>query len=152
MTRIIFLTFLFFTIINVAGQNFNVILQVNDQNINGQIANIYLSNNSQKNDERISVNYYPGDLIIPDYEKLNFKNLNEKFYLNFDYYTYKKEMPEIKRFKIELTEKILKNPYLIINIYDFRNRKYKKWFQYLTKEDYLVQLTYPNSGLWIRQR
>ena len=78
--------------------------------------------------------------------------MNEKFYLFFDFYTYRKEETQIKKFKIELSRKILENPYLIINIYDFRNRKYKRWFQYLTKEDYLVQLTFPNSGLWVRQR
>ena len=152
MKKNLIITFFIFNAFNLFGQNFNVIIQVNDRNLNGEIANMYLSNNSKRNDERIAVNYYPGDLIIPEYEKLNFQNLNEKFYLFFDFYTYRKEETQIIKFKIELSRKILENPYLIINIYDFRNRKYKRWFQYLTKEDYLVQLTFPNSGLWVRQR
>ena len=72
MKKNLIITFFIFNAFNLFGQNFNVIIQVNDRNLNGEIANMYLSNNSKRNDERIAVNYYPGDLIIPEYEKLNF--------------------------------------------------------------------------------
>lgn len=72
-------------------QNFNIILQVNDVNIDGEITGMYLSNCNERNENRIQVNYYPGDLIIPDYEKLYFEKLNENFILTFKYNTYKKK-------------------------------------------------------------
>jgi len=131
---------------NLVAQNFNVILQVNDTNLFGNIGNPHITN-IENNKSKIYPNYYPGDLIIE-----NFEDINEVFYLCFDYYTYKNNRQKIKNFKVKLTKQLLENPYLIINIYDFRNRKYKRWFQYLTKEDYLVQLTFPNSGLYVRKK
>lgn len=144
--------FLFIGVSNLIAQNFNVIIQVNDINLNGEIANLYLSNNNQKTDEKVYANYYPGDLIINEYNQKNFEKLNENFVLTFTYYTYKNGNQESRIFNIKLHKKNLEQPYLIINVYDFRNRKYKKWFQYITKDDYLPQVTFPNSGLYIRQR
>ncbi|QIG88628.1 hypothetical protein G6R40_02640 [Chryseobacterium sp. POL2] len=143
---------LFIGTLNLIAQNFNVILQVNDQNINGEITNLYLSNNNQKTDEKIYANYYPGDLIVSNYDKEKFENLDEYFTLTFTYNTFKKGIQNLKTFNIKLQKKNLEQPYLIINVYDFRNRKYKKWFQYITKEDYLAQITFPNSGIYIRQK
>lgn len=131
---------------NLVAQNFNVILQVNDTNLFGNIGNLHIRN-VENSETKIYPNYYPGDLIIQ-----NFEDINEVFYLCFDYYTYKNKKQKIKNFKIKLSKQLLENPYLIINIYDFRNRKYRNWFQYLTEENYLVQLTYPNSGLYVRKR
>lgn len=134
-------------------QNFNIILQVNDVNIDGEITGMYLSNGNERNEDRIQVNYYPGDLIIPDYEKLYFEKLNENFILTFKYNTYKKNSQQITTFNINLSKKNLKEPYLIINIYDFRVRRYKKWFQHCSKNsEYFVQKTFPNSGFCLRMR
>ncbi len=143
---------IFFGISNLTAQNFNVILQVNDINLNGEITNLYLSNNNQKTDEKIYVDYYPGDLIINNYNKEKFEKLNENFFLTFTHNTFKKGIQDLKTFNIKLHKKNLEQPYLIINVYDFRNHKYKKWYQYLTKDDYIAQITFPNSGLYIRQK
>ncbi len=129
--KILFTVFCLFSL-NIFGQNYNVIIQVNDEILLGGIGDLSISNNDKKDEIRISPQYYVGDLIIPEYRKDDFDNLNERFLLSFDYYTYKNNKQEIKRFNIELTRNLLEKPYLIINIYDFRNRKYKKWFQYIT--------------------
>jgi len=149
--KILFTVFCLFSL-NIFGQNYNIIIQVNDEILLGGIGGLYISNNDKKDEIRIPPQYYVGDLIIPEYRKDDFDNLNERFLLSFDYYTYKNNKQEIKRFNIELTRNLLEKPYLIINIYDFRNRKYKKWFQYITDKDYLVQFICPNCPLYIKQK
>src|SRR5690606_4687166 len=106
------------------AQNANVILQVNDQLLNGSVADIFFTfpyEDSVKN----PVGYYPGELIIgvEIWDKINYLE-NEKFTLHFDYYTYDGGKQDIAHFAIELNKYILNQPYLIINIYDFRNKKY----------------------------
>lgn len=83
MKRNILFIIAFFFSLKMYTQNFNIILQVNDVKIDGEITGMYLSNGSERNEDRILVNYYPGDLIIPDYEKFYFEKLNENFYLDF---------------------------------------------------------------------
>ena len=133
------------------SQKVNFIIQVNDQLLNnGEVTNLYIKFDSKKS-EKYYVNYFPGDLILDDkvLEKIN--SSKTKFYLHFNYYTSKKEKLEIANFDIELDKNILNQPFLIANVFDFRNKKYKNWYSWLTKENYLVQLTYPGSGLYIRR-
>jgi len=132
------------------SQNINFIIQVNDQLLtNGEIQNLYIKFDAEKN-EKYYVNYFPGDLIIDEKVLAKINSTDSKFYLHFDYTTYRKENQQIANFEIELNKNILNQPYVIANVFDFRNRKYKNWYQRLTKENYLVQLTFPGSGLYIR--
>ena len=136
------------------SQNVNFIIQVNDKLLNyGEVANLYLTVGKDNNTKKYYVNYYPGDLILNEEFTSEF-NLNKlrKIYLHFDYYTYRKNKQKIANFEIELNYDLFKKPFLIANIFDFRNKKYKYWYQLHTKENYLVQLTYPNSGLYIRRK
>jgi hypothetical protein len=153
MKKSLYLFFLYLITNLCFSQNVNFIIQVNDRLLNnGEIANLYLTIGKENNAKKYYVNYYPGDLILNE-EFISEFNLNKlsKIYLHFDYYTYKKDKQEIGNFDIELVYDLFQKPYLIANIFDFRNKKYKHWYQWLTKEKYLVQLTYPNSGLYVRR-
>lgn len=146
MIKNIFLIIVIFSFGSSYAQNFNVILQVNDVNIDGEITAMYLSNNNSRDEERITVNYYPGDLIIPDHERSSFEKLNNDLILTFDYNTNKRNSQQIATFNIKLSKELLKKPYLMINIYDFRVRKYKRWFQHCAKDsDYFPQISFQNS-------
>lgn len=149
--KLVFIFFYLFSL-NFFGQNYNVVIQVNDETLLGGIVALSISNNDKQDEIRIFPQYYVGDLIIPEYRKDDFDNLNEKFLLSFNYYTYKSDEQKVKRFNVELTRSILEKEYLIINIYDFRNRKYKRRFQHLTNKDYLVQLICPSCSLYIGRK
>ena len=154
MRKLFYASILFLITHFCFSQNVNFIIQVNDRLLNnGEIANLYLTTGKENDAKKYYVNYYPGDLILNE-EVLSEINLDtlKKFYLHFDYYTYKKDNQEIANFDIELNSDSFKKPYLIANIFDFREKEYKHWYQYLTKENYLVQLTYPNSGLYVRRK
>lgn len=137
---------------SASSQNSNVILQVNEKTLNyGEVSNLYIEFTDSNNHEKHYLKYYPGDLIFDKelWNKINSDSIH-KLKLHFDYYTYKKEDQQIDNFDIELHKGLLKQHYLIIDVYDFRDKKYKKWYQYYTKEDYLVQLIYPQCGYYIR--
>ena len=150
----IFYFFTSFVFVNFSfSQNSNVILQVNGKILNGEITNLYLQFGEGKDAKRIPANYYPGDLILNEkaLSLINSDSLN-KFQLHFDYNTYKKNSHQIASFDIELNKNIIKQPYLIIDVFDFRDENYKRWYQYITKEKYLPQLIYPNSGIYIKMK
>ncbi|WP_367754710.1 hypothetical protein [Flavobacterium sp. WC2430] len=154
MRKILYTSILFLITNFCFSQNVNFIIQVNDKLLNyGEIANLYLTSGKENDTKKYYLNYFPGELILNEQVLLEINlNTSKKIYLHFDYYTYKKDKQEIANFDIELNSALFKEPYLIANIFDFRDKKYRYWYQPLTKENYLVQLTYPNSGLYIRRK
>lgn len=135
------------------AQNINVILQVNGKTLNGEVANLYMQIGEKPDNEKFQLSYYPGDLIVPEvvWSKIQTDTVN-KFSLHFDYYTYKRGKQEVANFDVALTRNQLKQKYLIIDVYDFRDRKYKRRYQYITKKNYLVQLIYPQCGYYVPMR
>ncbi|UPQ79634.1 hypothetical protein M0M57_02060 [Flavobacterium azooxidireducens] len=136
------------------SQNINFIIQVNDKLLQyGELANLYLIIENEKDTTKYFVNYYPGDLILSkDILAVIDSAKYDKIYLHFDYYTYRRGKQDVANFDIELSKNLFKKPYLIANVFDFRDKKYKRWYQYHTEEKYLVQMIYPNSGLYVRRK
>ena len=146
---------IFFGVFHSAfGQNANMIIQVNDQLITFEISGIYLKFVDDNGEvESNQVGYIPGELVLSEYvrQKIN-SDSTKSIVLGFAYSNFEKKKEWHGHYKIELSKRLLDQPYLILNIYDFQNKKYKRWYQYLTDEDYLTELRYPNSGIYVRQR
>ena len=149
MKKTLYLFTLLFFVKYGYSQNVNMILQVNGKILNGEISGLYI----KYGEEKYPVNYYPGDLILSEivWAKIQ-AGTQKKFHLHFDYNTFEKDNHEVANFDIEIGKEILQLPYLIINVYDFRDQKYRKWYQYLTKENYLVEINCPNCGLYVRKK
>jgi hypothetical protein len=153
MTKASILLIFLYSSLFAFGQNANVIIQVNNRLVNSGLAAMYLICDSCKNPKRISVDYVPGDLILDEkaWELIN--DTSNKISLHFDYYTYSKGTQKIANFFVALNRKTLNQSYLIINIYDFRDKKYKKWYQWhTTNKEFLAELMFPNSGVYIRKK
>lgn len=105
------------------GQNVNLVIQVNDKLVVSELSSIYLVFGTGTEVKKIPVGYVPGDLILDEKEwaLINADTLN-KFSLRFDYNTYSKDNNEISNFYVDLTKQQIKQPYLILNIYDFRDK------------------------------
>lgn len=149
MKKLLYLLLVIITIENSYSQKVNMILEVNDKVLdNAEISALYI----EYGEEKYYVNYYPGDLILNEvvWAKIQAET-QKKFYLHFNYRTpeYK---DEIKSFKIEISKQHFEMPYLILNVYDFREKKYRKWYQYLTKENYITQISCPNCGMYVRMK
>lgn len=146
--------FVCFCSYRVSGQehHVNLIIQINDKLIVDGLQEIYIKTDSIES-ERIYVKYVPGDLILTDsvYNLLNSED-TESFKLYFGYATHDKRKSEYTYFSVGLSKQIFSLPYLILNVYDFRDKRYRKWYQSYTKEDFLVERISPNSGVYIRNR
>ncbi len=135
------------------GQNSNLVIQVNDKLVISEIGGMYMIFEKENGEiDSAQIGYVPGDLIISDYawKKIN-SDSTKRITLKFNYYSYRKDEQEIGNFQVELSKNILEQRYVILNIYDFRNRKYKRWYQYLTDKEFLAEFRYPNSGIYVRQ-
>src|SRR5690606_30965058 len=133
------------------SQHTNFIIQVNDQLLGaGEVTNLYIKFASDN--KKYYVNYYPGDLILDETIMTKIDSSDAKFHLHFDRSTFNHDKQDIANYNIELNNSILKQPYVIANVFDFNSRKYKRWYQFHPKANYLVQLTYPGSGLYIRRK
>ena len=137
------------TLTNGQDHRINFIIQVNEELIENQLSNLYLS----IEDKRLETNYVPGELVISNknYDSINSGDI-ENFYLHFDYNSYKGQRHSIANISVELTPEILKQPYVILNCYDFRDKLYKRRYQHLTSENFICELIYPSSGRLIRKR
>lgn len=136
------------------GQNLNMVIQVNERLVISEISGAYLNfENIDGTKSRILVAYYPGALILENdsWEKIN-SDLTKKITLTFDYNTFKGKEHQIGNFGIEMQKHHFEKSYLILNIYDFRERKYRKRYGCLTDKNFIAELNFPQSGILIRCR
>jgi hypothetical protein len=131
------------------SQSSNLIIQVNGKIITNDFSNVYLKFDLDGNSKQINVDYIPGNLKLTEEAWSIIRNEPEKkFFLNVDYYTYEKGKQKIAKFELELTKYLIERSYLIADIYDFRDKSYKRKYQYLTDKNYLVQFYYrPDNGV-----
>lgn len=152
--RILFTFYLVTTALTATlGQKVNLIIQVNDKLIVTGLYNFHIAFDSVESRKQFTVNYVPGDLSIDEnvWSKINLDSISRLF-LKFDYSTFNGGNQEIANFSVELTQQKLKQRYLILNIYDFRDKKYKNWYQWHTDKKFLAELNFPGSGIYIRKR
>lgn len=105
-----------------------MIIQVNNELVVSGIGRPSITINQGETKKSFGVVYVPGKLTMSQnaWELITNDTIGS-FDFQFDYYTSKGQNLDIKRFKAILSKNLLDSNYLIINIYDFRNRKYRKW-------------------------
>ncbi|MCS4434269.1 hypothetical protein [Aquiflexum gelatinilyticum] len=131
-----------------------MVIEVNERLVTTEISGAYLNfENTDGIKSRNIVGYYPGELVLEpeDWEKIN-SDLTKKITLTFDYNTFKRNGHQIGNFGIEMPKFLFSQEYLILRVYDFRERKFKKRYGCLTKENYIAELDFPQGGILIRCR
>ena len=139
------------THINGFGQNLNMVIDVNDRLVTSEIAGTYL--NFEYKDgtkDQILIGYHPGELILENdsWEKIKSEK-TKKITLTFNYYTYKRGNQKIASFEVEIEKYHFYKRYLILHVYDFRERKYRKKYGCLTDAEYIIDFNYPQGGILI---
>jgi len=145
---------LFGITLNGFGQNLNMVIEVNERLVTTEIAGAYL--NFEKEDgtkSRNLVGYHPGELVLQtdDWEKINSES-TKKITLTFDYNTFKGNGHQIENFGIEMKKHHFDKRYLILRVYDFRERKFRKRYGCLTDEEFIAELNFPQGGILVRCR
>ena len=140
-------------VLAVRGQDkqVNFIIQVNKQLVDGELTNMRIAFADDRSKTYL-VGYVPGELSLPNEAYLRLTNEKDtaSATLYFDYYSYRKNGKYgLVNWKVNLHPVLFKQPFLILNIYDFRERLYKKMYGYHTDEDYICEWGFPGSGLLI---
>jgi len=126
-------------------QNANLVIQINEKLIKGPL---YCSITFDSiNGQRSNVLYLPGELLLDStiWNKID-KDSTKSFWFHF----YGTENLKTTPYFVKLTRRHLKMSYLILNVYDFSDKKYKKMYQWLTDKNYLVEPEFSGSGKYIR--
>lgn len=147
-------TLLLLITINGFGQNLNMVIEVNERLVVGEIAGAYLNfENVDGTKSRNLVGYHPGELRLQkeDWEKIKAES-TKKITLTFDYYALKGKYHHSVNFGIEMQKHHFEKSYLILRVYDFRERKFRKRYGCLTDEKYIAELNFPQGGILIRCR
>lgn len=141
------------TSLNCMGQNLNMILEINGEIATSKISGFYLNfeyENGTK--DKILVNYNPGELLLKEDSWKKIKaDSTTKITLSFQYTTFKKNevVANTKNIKSEMKKSYFEQPYLILRVYDFRERKYRKKYGCLTDKEYVTEFNYPRGGILI---
>jgi hypothetical protein len=130
----------------------NFIIQINERLAIDGLSGINFSFDSVDSKEKYNVEYVPGELTISDdlWTRIS-SDTSKRIFLKFDYNTFTGDRHDIAIFFVEMKKYHLEQQYMILNIYDFRNRKYKHWYQWHTDKHFLAELNFPNSGVYIRK-
>lgn len=151
----LFIVLLIFGITQIGfGQNLNMVIEVNERLVTSEISGAYLNfENSDGKKSRILVGYHPGELVLQpsDWEKINSES-TKKITMTFDYNSFKRNSHQIGNFGIEMQKYHFDKSYLILRVYDFKERKFKRRYGCLTDEDFIAELNFPQGGILIRCR
>ena len=146
------LILLFFGLINDGfGQNLNMIIDVNDELLTNYIGDAYLNfENENGTKEKILIGYHPGELILNEnaWNKIKSDETTEITF-SFTYSTWKRQKQESVNFKMNMKKYHFEKQYLILHIYDFRERKYRRKYGCLTDQDYIYDFNFPQGGILI---
>ena len=135
------------------AQSVNLVIEINEKLVVEGLSAMCLRFGPDTETNKFAVEYVPGELTLnEEIWKIINNDTSARFSLHFDYSTFDKDKHQITNFHAELSPSILKQPYLILSIYDFRDKKYKRLYQWHTADNFLVELRYPNSGVYIRKK
>jgi hypothetical protein len=111
---------------------------------------MYVTLDTIINNRKYLVDYVPGNLKLPkELMRVLEADSSKVIMLHFTYNTFKNNSHQTAHFYTPLTQTQMKQPYLILNIYDFRDKKYKKLYQKKEGQEFVSELVYPNSGILI---
>jgi len=138
--------------INLFGQEtkVNLVIQWNDKLVRQEISNSRLYIETTKEIHNLDVSYNTGDLILPaDVTTILNRDSIKSMTLTFDLNSFKRDKHEILNVKANFSKFLIGQPSLILNVYDFRDKKYKRGLGYLTTDNYICEYEFSGSGQYI---
>jgi hypothetical protein len=131
----------------------NFIIQLNDQLVVGDIADLRMYIETNQHKFNIEVNYWPGDLILSEQAtRILRQDSIKSATLMFDLYSYKGDKREVLNVKTSFSKFLMEQPYVILNVYDLRDKTYKRQLGHLTQDNYISEYIVQNGGRLARRR
>ena len=145
------------TILNVEvfGQNIavNMVILCNEKLINSQLSNVHFVVTTDQKDYNLPVDYLPGDLLLPKkiYDTILSDSV-KSLRLFFDLNTFNGQNHYVLNIKTDFPKGLFDQPYLVLNVFDFKEKKYRRQFSYLTEDEFICEFSFPNSGTRLIRR
>ncbi|MDC7998420.1 hypothetical protein POW22_10345 [Gilvibacter sediminis] len=100
--------------------------------------------------DEIAVHYVPGNLIVTvnQLEKIQADSVSRISFL-FEKPYEKGKFIEYSFFEIEMKKYHFKKDYLILHIYDFKDRRYRRKYGCLTEDEFIYEFEFRGSGTLI---
>jgi hypothetical protein len=131
----------------------NLIIKLNDKLLEDGVSNTQLTIETDKDKYNVGVQYYTGDLILPiDVMTIINRDSIKSMTFTFDVSTFKGDKQDILNIKTNFSKYLITQPYVILNVFDLRDKKFKRQLGHLTKDNFLCEYNFPGSGLYIRRR
>ena len=128
----------------------NLILVINDELAIGSISNVKLIN---EKGHQLETSYCPGTLT---FENKGFEELevnNDSLMLVFDYYENTQKQQMLHNYRLPISNYLLKQPYLIMKVFDLERKEYKKSFGPIdSKRNYSVEVIYSGGQIIIPKK
>lgn len=134
------------------GQNLNMVIQVNEKLVTSEISGVSLNFESIDGTKtKTIVGYHLGELILENeiWSNIN-SNSTKKITLTIDYNTFDGNKHQIRNYRVDMEKYHFYQPYLILYVYDFSDRKYRKQYGCLTDNDFIAELYFPQGGVLIK--
>jgi hypothetical protein len=129
------------------------VIQLNEKLVYSEVSNVRLHVETDKDNYDFEGTYYAGDLILPT-EVIDLLTTDsiKVSRLMFDVYSYKGDRMKILNVKTNFSKVLLDQPFVVLNVYDFRDKKYKRQLGHLTQDNYICEYIFPGSGLYLRRK
>ncbi len=131
-----------------AQERINFIIEVNDELLESGVTNAQIQIGSKS----YFADYNPGELLLTDSLYSWIMSDSLEFRIKFDFYDHSKRTTEVLNVSCPLSWFTLSQPYQILKVYNLTDNKYRRWYGHLTKEDFLCEVRFPNSGILIRNK
>ena len=133
----------------VFGQDIkvNLVVLCNEKLVNGEMSNLRVGLTVGDKLVYIPVDYVPGDMLLPkeSFDALMSDSVTN-IELSFDMNTFVGQKHHILNFKTPFPKGLFSQTYLILNIFDFRDKRYRRQLGYLTQDDFISEFSFPGSG------
>ncbi|MGM0579865.1 MAG: hypothetical protein ACQETL_04250 [Bacteroidota bacterium] len=134
------------------GQNLNMVIEVNHRLVESDVVGAYLNfETTDGTKSRNLIGYYPGELMLDqeDWEEIN-SELTKKITLSFNYYDHSRRNDTSLNIEVEMQKEYFDMRYLILRVYDLREKAFKKRYGCLTENDFVTEFSCPDCGVLIQ--
>ena len=155
MRKLLLLIFLAGTYYSSFGQDtkVNLVIKLNDKLLEDGVSNTQLAIETDTDKYYVGVQYYTGDLILSaDVMTILNRDSIKSMTLTCDISTFKGDKQDILNIKTSFSKYLISQPYVILNVFDLRDKKFKRQLGHVTKDNFLCEYNFPGSGLYIRRK
>jgi len=108
---------------------------------------------TDKATHKLDLSYQTGDLVLSEEAaRILRQDSIKSATLMFHLYSWKRGKDKGLDVKTNFSKFLMEQPYVILNVFDLRDKTYRRQLGYLTKDEYICEYIIPNGGRLGRRR